>query len=132
MHKLPNQAYITRQIALCTEKVQAEFGDSLYRIDRENRELVIIKGYGTILITPELLRDQIVSALEDRQKELTFLPQFVDPVCPDMDAIHTLVCTGPVNARYTDDGTHMLCEGEPGLIWNRQKRCGKELNFQKP
>lgn len=121
MHKLPNQAYITRQIALCTEKVQAEFGDSLYRIDRENRELVIIKGYGTILITPELLRDQIVSALEDRQKELTFLPQFVDPVCPDMDAIHTLVCTGPVNARYTDDGTHMLCEGEPGYEFDLEQ-----------
>lgn len=113
-NRFRGEGYINEVIASCTQRVQEAFGEEPYRIDREKSELVLIKGRGTILIDSNLLHTELVSALEKKEKELTFLPQYVEPACPDMTAVHTLVCSGPVNAAYSDDGSGEITEGKPG------------------
>lgn len=110
----PNNAYLNDCVEQCIGGVRSSFGEDLYYIDEPAKELVTVKGYNAFLLDREDLRKQIVSALENGEQELSYFPHIPDPVCPDFDAIHALVCTGPVNAAFADDGSHSLQEGKPG------------------
>ena len=109
-----NTAYITQQAELCQQELDAALGSDAYVVDKENAELKIVKGQGSMKLDTNALKEQILAALSSGQTELEFTTLSRQPERPDLQAIYTELSAEPVDAKYTDDGTFSVIEETVG------------------
>ena len=89
------------------------------RIDVETSTLTLLKGSGTGLVPDaEGLRKQIAEALQSGKSELRADGFFSVAEEPDFTALHDRLCTEPVDARFSDDGSHQILSDEPGCFFD--------------
>ena len=96
--------YIESRIAECKEKLDAYMGEEEYRIDLENEQLVMRKGWGQLQLDDEALYAAIVSAIGTGEQEIRFTDLKSELAMPDFETIRVALEKEPVNASYTDDG----------------------------
>lgn len=133
LYRSPDAGYIAGKAEELQSNLDSALGE-MYRLDGQNVELVMIKGQGSMFLNRTELVAQIGAALESGQSELTFADLVAGPVRPDFPLIHSLVCTGPSDARFSDDGSHTVIDGGPGyefdiseagLLWDAAEPGGE-------
>ena len=113
-----NNDYISSVADECERLVRSAVTNNEYYIDEAARELVIIKSSGEITLDKSDLRLQIISALEEGKTSLTYNALTGEAVAPDYQAIYDEVCTGAVNASFSDDGSHTILPEQSGWLFD--------------
>ena len=114
-----NDDYINGKIDSLQSSLDESFSYDSFSINEDDNTLVILKGYGKGLkLDKNKLKENILSALQSRESNLTFYDLSDEPGKPDFSALYDLVCKEPEDACFSSDGSHTVIEGKPGYTFD--------------
>lgn len=130
LHSKIDYEYVRQKTADCAAKVNSILGHDSYFIDRENSELVITKGQGTIQLNVHKLESRILEALQYGKDQLIYNELEGEASQPDFQYLFDSVYAEMKDASFSTDGSHKIireCTGyrfdidEAIQLWNQAK-----------
>ena len=103
-----NTDYLEEQMDFLQEQLDNTLPLEDYSFNRDTAELKVFKGQNGLELNRDLLRTEIISALEKEKEEITFTVLQQNPVAPDFEAIYNDVFAEMHNAYITDDEFHTI------------------------
>lgn len=105
-----NEDYIRSAIEKAVAELKEKTAERDYEVDKEQKELRLMKGAGQIEIDQERLFTEIVAALGSEQKEVDHQHADNELTMPDFDAIYKELHVTPVDASFVEGGFEVIEE----------------------
>ena len=113
-----DNAYVDACIDTLAAETDALFAPDAWQIDAGARELVLLKGQGTIHLNTAGVHDQVFSALVRGDTEMRVTTLAGEAVCPNFVSVYDALCGEMQDAHYAGEGSHELIPERVGYSFD--------------